>query len=169
MFNLLIERGMDNFTVIELRNALMECDVVFTDQEGARKYVYRQLLAFEKKGWLSVNGARREKRYMLTELFRSQSFKPRNASESGSLVMINRNFTKELEILAQEKKQYEGELAITLGEIEEYQSLLVRFPNNKLTLMPLFDEAKERSAKLLGKINALSKWICATKGEIKTC
>ncbi|MEZ9856554.1 hypothetical protein AB4347_21370, partial [Vibrio breoganii] len=66
-------------------------------------------------------------------------------------------------------KQYEGELAITLGEIEEYQSLLMRFPNNKQDMQPLFNAARERSAKLLGRINALTNWMQVAQSKAPQC
>ena len=74
-----------------------------------------------------------------------------------------------LNTLAQEKKLHEGELAITLGEIEEYQSLLMRFPNNKQEIQPLFNLARERSAKLLGRINALTNWMQVVQGNTQKC
>ncbi|NAW84034.1 hypothetical protein CAG69_18570, partial [Vibrio sp. V43_P6S15P86] len=74
-----------------------------------------------------------------------------------------------LNTLEQEKKQHEGELAITLGEIEEYQSLLMRFPNNKQEIQPLFNSARERSAKLLGRINALTNWMQVVQGNVLKC
>ncbi|MBF4381914.1 hypothetical protein EAY01_23265, partial [Vibrio anguillarum] len=52
MFNLLIEKEMDNFLVVELRDALMSITKNVTHPDEARKYVYRQILSFERKGWL---------------------------------------------------------------------------------------------------------------------
>ncbi|EIA1497128.1 hypothetical protein Q9X98_005053 [Vibrio parahaemolyticus] len=165
MFNLLIEREMDNFSVVEIRDALMECAPIFEDKEQARKYVYRQLLSFERKGWLASTGFRRDKRYLLTKQFHSQSFEPRQSSKDASMSARSEELENTIDILNQEKTQYEGELAIVLGELEEYQSLLVRFPRNTMTLMPMFDATKKRSEKLMGKINALSNWIHTARNE----
>ena len=46
MFNLLIEKGMDNFSVIEARDALLNGTSTFPSSDDARKYVYKQLLSF---------------------------------------------------------------------------------------------------------------------------
>lgn len=54
MFNLLIEKGMDGFSVIDARDTLLNSDVTFPSKDDARKYIYKQLLSFEEKGWLSV-------------------------------------------------------------------------------------------------------------------
>lgn len=168
MFNLLIEREMDNFSVVEIRDALMECAQIFEDKEQARKYVYRQLLSFERKGWLASTGSRRDKRYLLTKKFHSQSFVPRKSSKEKSIPARSEEIENTIGVLNQEKTQYEGELSIVLSELEEYQSLLVRFPRSTMTLMPMFDATKKRSEKLMGKINALANWIHTARSETVT-
>ncbi|MBR9872939.1 MAG: hypothetical protein GYB23_01595 [Vibrionaceae bacterium] len=170
MFNLLIERGMDDFSVKEARDALLESGVLFPSKEDARKYVYRQLLSFEGKGWLLADGLRRDKRYHLTAEFKALAVEPRTLSDKNGRVDSNANLKESaLNTLVQERKLYEGELAITLGEIEEYQSLLSRFPSNKKDLQPLYNAAKEHSAKLLGKINALNNYVHIAKDKAQKC
>ena len=164
MFNLLIEKEMDDFLVIELRDALMQLTQDAMDLDEARKYVYRQILSFERKGWLVSSGTDRTKRYKKTELFEQIDFSAREVKMKLS-TQISPN-TKadmsELSVLLSEKNQHEGELAIVLGEVEEYQSLINRFPQNRDLFLPLFAEAKECSARLLGKINAISKALKAS-------
>ncbi len=171
MFNLLIEKGMDDFSVIEARDALLNSGVAFPNKADARKYVYKQLLSFEEKGWLSVIGTLRHKRYHQTCDFKALKIEPREARNSkvkaDSTVVQTADIP--LTVLEQEKKQYEGELAITLGEIEEYQSLLTRFPHSRQKMQPLFSAARERSAKLLGKINALTNWMQVVQGKAQQC
>ncbi|MEZ9710048.1 hypothetical protein AB4254_15325 [Vibrio breoganii] len=171
MFNLLIKTGIDNFSVTEARDALINSTVTFTSADDARKYVYKQILSFEEKGWLSATGARREKRYHQTNAFKALSIEPRAAKNRKAKVTPMAIQTPNLSLneLEQEKKQYEGELAITLGEIEEYQSLLTRFPNNKQDIQPLFNAAREHSAKLLGRINALTKWMQVAQRKGAKC
>jgi hypothetical protein len=169
MFNLLIKREMDNFSVVEIRDALMECAPIFEDKEQARKYVYRQLLSFERKGWLVSTGFRRDKRYLLTKQFHSRSFEPRKSSKEKSISASSEDIENTIGVLNQEKTQYEGELSIVLSELEEYQSLLVRFPSNTVILKPMFEATKDRTAKLLGKINALTNCIHAARSDSFTC
>ena len=171
MFNLLIEKGMDNFSVTEARDALLNGTSAFPSKDDARKYVYKQLLSFEEKGWLSVIGARRDKRYHQTNEFKALTIEPRSARNRQAKVDSIAVQTPEcsLNALEQEKKLHEGELAITLGEIEEYQSLLTRFPNNKQDMQPLFNAARERSAKLLGRINALTNWMQVAQSKAPQC
>ncbi|WP_318403988.1 hypothetical protein [Photobacterium leiognathi] len=171
MFNLLIENGMDNFSVIEARDALLNGTSTFSSRDDARKYVYRQLLSFEEKGWLSVTGTSRDKSYHQTNEFKSLTIEPRATRNRNSKADLKAVQTPEssLNALEQEKKQHEGELAITLGEIEEYQSLLIRFPNSKQDIQPLFNAARERSAKLLGRINALTNWMKVAQSKSLQC
>ncbi|MEX0335254.1 hypothetical protein [Vibrio tubiashii] len=171
MFNLLIEKGMDNFSVIEARDALHDSEDIFPNKEGARKYVYKQLLSFEEKGWLSVIGTRRDKRYQVTNEFKALIIEPRTSRtrRTQADLMAVQISAPSLNTLEQEKKQHEGELAITLGEIEEYQSLLMRFPNNRQEMQPLINAARERSAKLLGRMNALTNWMQVAQGKIQKC
>lgn len=171
MFNLLIEKGMDDFSVIDARDALLNSSVIFPSKDDARKYIYKQLLSFEEKGWLSTIGTHRSKRYHQTSEFKALTVEPRVASKNKVNVdpIVTQTADTPLNVLEQEKKQYEGELEITLGEIEEYQSLLTRFPHNRQKMQPLFNTARERSAKLLGKINALTNWIKVSQGKAKQC
>lgn len=171
IFNLLIEKEMDNFSVTEARDALLNSTSTFPSKDDARKYVYKQLLSFEEKGWLSVIGTRRDKRYHQTNEFKALTIEPRSGRKRKAKVDSTDVQIPEcsLNALEQEKKQHEGELAITLGEIEEYQSLFTRFPNNKQDMQPLFNAARERSAKLLGRINALTNWMQVAQSKAPQC
>lgn len=72
-------------------------------------------------------------------------------------------------VLVSERNQYKGELEIVLGEIDEYQSLKVRFPELEPKLIMLLDEAKERSAYLLGKVNGLTNVLKMLYEGKQTC
>jgi len=166
MFYLLIERGMDNFLVIELRDALMAVSEETIDPDEARKYVYRQVHSFERKGWLTARGIYRSKRYKKTDLFHQTKFVPRqfdlNSMSKIPSITADRKPEEDIAVLLKEKKHHEGKLAVALGEVEEYQSLINRFPNSRELLLPLFSDAKECSARLVGKINAMSKALKAS-------
>ncbi|MCY9871165.1 hypothetical protein [Vibrio barjaei] len=167
MFNLLIKREMDNFSVIEARDALMTLSGEFENRQEARKYVYRQILAFERKGWLVATGSNRSKKYQKTELMNSLHMTSHRLKNNPSEVFVSKfsheNF--DLKVLQNEKNEYEGELAIVLSEIEECQLLMERFPMNKDLFLAMFIESKELSAKLLAKINVRTKAIQASKRE----
>lgn len=151
MYKLLIERTMDGFSVVELRNEFIALKDSYIDPDEARKKVYRQVLRFIKKGWLRNEGSGRQKRYFQTDTFKALHVEPKSEN-----VDIEITSNHDYSVLVSERNQYKGELEIVLGEIDEYQSLNVRFPELEPKLITLLDEAKERSAYLLGKVNGLT-------------
>ncbi|MCJ2375569.1 hypothetical protein LNL84_01835 [Vibrio sp. ZSDZ34] len=167
MFNLLIKKEMNAFSVTEARDALMATTSEFKNHEEARRYVYRQIWTYERKGWLISKVLSGVKRYTKTESFLSHSFTPRDKKELSKPRKVSAlESTTDLKTLVEEKRRYEGELAIVLGEVEEYQSLIKRFPKEKALFLPMLTEAKEGSAKLLGSINALSKVLKASTFKV---
>jgi hypothetical protein len=169
MFTLLIEKGMDKFSVVELRDGFLKIMLERHSLDEARKYIYRQILAYEKKGWLTCEGQGRRKVYVKSDLFKSLEFIGVNTQKKTNLVPKKVTSINSYTTLIKEKSNSEGELAIVLGEVEEYQTLMSRFPalNNSLNI--LFVEAKDRSAKLLGKVNALSKVIELSRSKDAIC
>lgn len=151
MYKLLIERTLDGFSVTELRDEFIVLKGSSIDPDEARKKVYRQILRFIKKGWFSCEGIGRQKRYFQTDTFKALSVEPKSGN-----VDIEITSKHDYSMLVSERNQYKGELEIVLGEIDEYQSLKARFPELESKLDPLFDEARIRSAYLLGKINGLT-------------
>ncbi|EKZ9180005.1 hypothetical protein V8087_003740 [Vibrio vulnificus] len=164
MYKLLIERGMDNFTVVEARDALLSMTDTFSCGDAARKILYRQMYQFEKKGWLVCTGHNRKKRYLKTDVFKELSIQRKSIKckekQGKDYVYVGITSIKKRAIdqalLLKEKSDYEGELAMLLSEVEEYRSLKQRFPEQDKLLTSILKKAKDRSTSLLGKINALS-------------
>ncbi|MGI9920184.1 hypothetical protein [Vibrio owensii] len=153
MHKLLIENGLDGFTVLEARDLWLSVDKKSSNSNEARKKVYRAIFNFERKNWLRFEGAGREKRYFQTEHFKKlPEYEALNHHPR-----INKPITdQDYSILLNECNEYKGELEIVLGEVNEYQSIASRFPKLKSRLAPIHQQAKERAALLLGKINALT-------------
>ncbi|GGA85907.1 transcriptional regulator VspR [Neiella marina] len=166
MFKLLIEKEMNNFTVVELRNAALEADLLPQDPNEARKKIYRQILSFQRKGWLNSTEVDGAKRYVVSDEFLAQSFasyKAKYQQPKANQPIQN----EDKKVLGEELSRHKGELEITLGEIEEYQSLLCRFPSLSVSLNKLLHEAQIRSANLLGKVKAVSATIKSLRSESK--
>ncbi|MGR5307979.1 hypothetical protein [Vibrio mediterranei] len=162
MHKLLIEKRMDGFSVIELRDEFVSTNDSYVDLDDARRRVYRQILRFMKNNWLRHEGTGQQKRYFQTDLFKAIQVAPKKAS-------INITSTADYSVLSRERNQHKGELEIVLGEIEEYQSLTGRFPELEPKLTPLLDQAKERSAHLLGKVNGLTNVLKTLSEGKPTC
>ncbi|GFK55884.1 hypothetical protein [Vibrio cholerae] len=157
MHNLLIENEMDNFSLVEIKDALLDIEEFASTGQDAHKFVYRQVWGLEKKGWLNSDGIGREKRYMQTDLFKGLNLVSRPMPVKVNQVSdAPRAQQDKYNILINERNECEGELEIILGEIEEYRSLNQRFPELSLQITPLLKNARERSALLLGKINVLT-------------
>ncbi len=76
---------------------------------------------------------------------------------------------KIIAILLKERREHEGELKIVLGEIDEYRSLLSRFPALEQNIEPLLQASKIRSTQLLGKVNVLTNILKSLSAEQVTC
>ena len=149
MHYLLIEKKMDGFLVVELRDAFVSIGDSYVDLDDARRKVYRQLLRLVKNNWLRVEGTGQQKRYFQTDLFKGLQIE--TASDK-----VTSSSLSDYSVLKHERNQYKGELEIVFGEINEYQSLCRRFPELEPRLLPLLEQAREHSAQLLGRVNVLT-------------
>lgn len=155
MHKLLVEEKMDGFSAIEARNALLSFGWQGSSSDELRKQLYRQLLQFNDKGWLKSEGIGRNKRFYVTSAFRGLCVASKSVQQEKTAVNHSVR-PQDYSVLVIEQRQYEGELKIVLGEIDEYRSLLVRFPCLEEHILPLQKLSKVRSAELLGKVNVLS-------------
>lgn len=159
MYKLLIEQSLDGFSVIQLRDAAQNLPETKTDKPKTRKLVYRQILRFKANGWLEEKGIGRQKKYYKTTAFFAQKFETKKESEpepQGSNTLSEPDEV-DYEVLSKELSQYQGELEIVLAEIEEYRSLKARFPQLEPTIKILLEEARINSARVLGKVNGVTK------------
>ncbi|MUK64383.1 hypothetical protein [Aliivibrio fischeri] len=154
MHKLLIENGLNGFTVLEARDLWLSLNNMNTNSTEARKKVYRSILHFEKKCWLRTEGSGRAKRYFQTVQFKELH---KNVTTNNQVNTKSQALVQDYSILNNERNEYKGELEIILGEIDEYQSVISRFPELENKLAPLHQQAKERAALLLGKVNVLTK------------
>ena len=159
IYSLLIEKECNGFTIVELRDELLTVTDTYQDIDEARKFIYRQTTALERKDLLKAKGSGRHKKYFKTELFNSVTFVAKQVvikQEKLSTGNIDNQASPFVETLLNEKKQFEAELAILLGEVDEYKALQKRFPEHLNLFFSALDNAKNNSAKLLGKVNALT-------------
>ncbi|MBF4307552.1 hypothetical protein, partial [Vibrio anguillarum] len=105
-----------------------------------------------KRNWLRSEGEGRRKRYFQTKVFKDLDGAPRKKAKRETLI---KESAPDYSVLLRESNEYKGELEIVLGEIDEYHSLKCRFPELESRLVPLLQQARERSAQLLGKMNGL--------------
>ncbi|BCK06391.1 TPA: hypothetical protein RI707_000751 [Vibrio cholerae] len=161
LYKALIDKEMDGFTVLELRNRLLYATVGVFNKNELRKMLYRQLYQLAERGYLEKrnNQANEKSRYFKTSAFKSVEFISAHrtnlpSAKTGLANSIQQPFIR---YISQEKAQSEAELRILLGEVEEYKRVLTHFPAQSALIKPLYDKSKEYSAELLGRVNALSK------------
>jgi len=168
VYNLLIVININNFTVSEIRDALMYESEFFNDKTETRKCIYRVICKLTKLKLLikHTHSEVKKSRYTKSETFITADFvmrsitdapvtqQPKAKSLPSEKDESSTNFRYEL---SKEKKTYEAELAISLSEVEEFKDLMQRFPKQNDLFKPFYLETRERSVQLLGKVNALTK------------
>ncbi|MFP2507509.1 hypothetical protein [Buttiauxella gaviniae] len=179
IYNLLIEKDFDEFGAIHLRDALLKITDEYADVTEARKFIRRQLLRLEALGFIykiENSSGRSKNLYKKTESFYSTTFMPRKLPRNSRLTAVPEEMKPPvLDIdlflvdLRKEKVVHEAKLAVILSEIEEYQSLMERFPSRKRCFIELYQQAKNQSATLLGRVTALSKVLGQHNDEHCAC
>ncbi|EDL5063838.1 hypothetical protein ACH9C7_01920 [Salmonella enterica subsp. enterica serovar Agona] len=167
MYKLLIEMGFNEFCAIHLRDALLKITDDYAEVTEARKFIHRQLLRLESLGFIykiESSGGKSRSVYKKTESFHSTIFIPRALPKNSRLIAMPEKMKPSapgadrfLVDIEKEKVIHEAKLAVILGELEEYQSLMERFPAKKICFMDLYQQAKNQSAELLGRVTALTK------------
>ncbi|EDT6360750.1 hypothetical protein AIA42_004053 [Salmonella enterica subsp. enterica] len=179
MYKLLIEMSFNEFCAIHLRDALLKITDDYAEVTEARKFIHRQLLRLESLGFIykiESSGGKSRSVYKKTESFHSTIFIPRGLPKNSRLIAMPEKMKPSapgadrfLVDLEKEKVIHEAKLAVILGELEEYQSLMERFPAKKICFMDLYQQAKNQSAELLGRVTALTKVLGQHSDEHRVC
>lgn len=169
-YSVLIEGNLNNFTVMELRDAIIreckdETDMTLRDYH---KRAYRVVLRLLTAGLLEKSKDISEfARYKKTPLFVASVFKQRVTVDRGpkqpkqltqvehgapSLPVKDPCIRDELDRLV---KTYQVDLLSSIGESEEYLRLHQTYPQLKAKLEPHYLKSRDVSSKILGKIRAI--------------
>ena len=169
-YSVLIEGNLNNFTVMELRDAIIreckdETDMTLRDYH---KRAYRVVLRLLTAGLLEKSKDISEfARYKKTPLFVASVFKQRvtvdrgpkqpkqpKQVEHGALILpVNDPCIRDE--LDQLVKTYQVDLLSSIGESEEYLRLHQTYPQLKAKLEPHYLKSRDVSSKILGKIRAI--------------
>lgn len=173
IYNLLINIELDKFTVTQARDEMQKSEYSISDDNQARMYIYRQLHRLVANGLLRTEGEERDKVYCKTELFNQFRFviKPTKSQvikkrKPGAVVnKIAERVVNKADMLEKECNEIQANLSVSLAEVEEYQQLMVRFPDTKSLLHSVFEREKERSVQLLAKLNTRTYLLNALKSQ----
>jgi hypothetical protein len=179
LHSLLIDKKMNNFTVTEAKDALLREHIEFVDDIEARKFIYRQLTRHIKKGLLNreevCNNDKNKVIYSKTEKFftsdivavkRTRKIINQATFNNTSQAFPTLNYKIQLE---KELLTHRIDFNTTLEEAKEYKRLSSRFPNLQEKIQEYELETKNKSTKLLGKINALQNILGDRAIEDQTC
>jgi hypothetical protein len=166
---------MNNFTVTLAKDTLLQEHIEFTSDVETRKFIYRQLISNVEKGLLkrinSVKEGKKQVIYSKTEGFFEynispicRGYKTKKCKHQNKKNEPKETYNYELE-LKKELNAYETDLITTLEEAKEYYRLARRFPKFQVKLKQHQTEAKNKSIKLSGRINALQKLLFYTVTE----
>jgi hypothetical protein len=179
LHSLLVIKQMNNFTVLEAKEALLKGHAEFTDDVEARKYIYRQLTRSTEKGLLKrtdcFESGSKQVIYSKTDKLLASSIVPIKRRSRKKKITIRKEpvkVAKKISYEAELKKEllaYEIDLNTTLEEAKEYNRLSERFPELQEKLKEHQSQAKDKSIKLLGKINALQNLLSYTVTGYKAC
>ncbi|SGZ18683.1 hypothetical protein [Moritella viscosa] len=172
--NLLITNNIDNFTVSEIRDALMYSSNYFSGKSETRRYIYRVICKLVKLGLLIKHPNKQIKKikYTKPELFFTANFvikqdvkvagvtAPKIQVLNNEATVTSTDFFAEL---LEQKQEHEAELAIKLGEVEEFKALMKRYPQKNELFNRFYLETRDCSAQLIGKVNALTKVLNTSK------
>ncbi|MBV1777453.1 hypothetical protein KSF73_17155 [Burkholderiaceae bacterium DAT-1] len=164
-FEILIEDGLDSFTVVELRDAaLKKAEIQGATPGEARRSAYKLVQQLTRQGLLirsKVKGS--YARFSKSELFKTALFqKVRGRGRLAQSGAVDRSRPKaagekkEIALHLEERvRHYRVDMLSSIGESEEYLRLYEQFPTLESQIEPLYMKAREKSSKLLGQIRAL--------------
>lgn len=160
IYALLIEHGMDEFTVLELRDTYLNCNQSEACKIEARKFVYRQITRLIQKGLLlkQEGNTVRNAIYKKTELFNKSTIVSSGLNEGRITpheLTNGADVGAVVSFLQAELQQYQVDLSSSIAESEEYQRLHTKLPELKPQLEIYFMQARERCSRLLGQVTAI--------------
>jgi hypothetical protein len=150
---LLVIKDMNNFTVTEAKDTLLDKKEEFTDDIETRKFIYRQLTRNVEKGLLkrtekSDSGVNKVI-YSKTNLFFTVTvgvlFRKSKVNVGGD---------KRLKLITK-LNHYKAELLLNIGESEAYKEVHSEFPELVDEIKPESNKAKDNNTIILGKIRAV--------------
>lgn len=155
LLGLLTSSQWNDFTVAELKAAYMALpNCPHRSDKGAWQFVYRNIVRMEERGLLSsaATGDGERTRYRLKATGTADSVERSSvASASGGGISDNLAFNR----LKEKLHHYKVEMLSAIGETEEYDAFCIEHPHMRGVVQALYNEARDRSSKTLGRVRAL--------------
>ncbi|MCU4677575.1 hypothetical protein N7931_18305 [Catenovulum sp. 2E275] len=154
MKTLLVENGLNNFSMIEMRDAYQKAFPSDKSSGEIRKYLYRQLYRLKTEGYLKTEGDENSQNivYSKTDLFELEFVEQTNTVK-------HTKKSREIIDLENDLIQLEVDLSASIAESQEYNKYISLYPHHKSLIMPRLKAAREKSSSLLGKVAAAKGFI----------
>ncbi|WP_413112706.1 hypothetical protein [Thaumasiovibrio sp. DFM-14] len=165
IYNLLIVRDLDHFTVTGLRDALLEAGCIQGDKNEARKFAYRQISRLLLNGYLKKSDKKgvHNAVYSKTPKAHTAQFYPKKMpplkNSVSSHTPVDKGNSDFLKTLQKERNELEALQAIALREIEKYQEVIQRFPSERPYINTIFVRARVHATNIQGDLEALAKLV----------
>lgn len=153
-YDVLIERDFDNFTALQLRDAVGATSLEKRKVIELRKLVYRTLNRLINKGLIVKDHACEGKKpvYLKAESFDTANWHILDHITNDTPQSISEGTT---EWLNERLEQCESDFIACLSEFETYKDLCKQAPHLNAKLQDVRSKAREQSSRLLGEIRAL--------------
>lgn len=153
----LSEYKSNEFTIPEIRDELLRTTMQHKSKSTVRLFVSRHLNALVEKGLLTSQGTHKQRVFSKNEQFDAQvqGTADKNVTNGSNLHESDAFFAT----LTNSQTQLKAELAMLFGEIEEYGSIIKRFPHAQNKVALLHQESKLNAATITGQITAITKTI----------
>lgn len=176
LYELLQDQGFEQFTTLDLRDAYASRlgDTPYKLGE-VRRYVYEQIRRMLRAGWLVLDDERRKRgqvyhmrpmpKHLQLELVGKgfeKSLKPEHKTKQASpepakSLAAAGTETDVYQRLETTLKEVRLEFLTSMGETERYKQLLDEMPHLQNHVQNEYREARDRSSRLLGHVQAVEK------------
>lgn len=150
----------DEFKIPNIRDVLLATTMQEKSKDYVRIFVSKQLNAMVKQGLLTAQGSFRNKVFHKTHRFEEFKATVNDQQKRGKAdTTITTKPPFYLDELNKIRSQLNGELAISIAEMDEYRSIMTQFPQTQEKIRRLHQESAQRSAIITGQVTALTKTI----------
>ncbi|MFT3931053.1 MAG: hypothetical protein QM709_12245 [Spongiibacteraceae bacterium] len=153
LLNLLGAGRWNDFTVSELKSTYMALPgCPHRTDKAAWQFVYRHVQRMETQGLLRRLAERpgEKARYRLSEPTDTVAISPQSRASHEDL-----HEDATLRCLREKLHSYKEEMLSVIGETEEYDAICTQLPHLKNAVQALYNDARERCSKTLGRVKAL--------------
>ena len=166
---ILKNKDFNKFTVVKLKNEYLNRSGEVLCSSEVRRYVYKHLIKLVKLGALTRIGVKSSHKmvYKKTASFNDVVFIPEQEEHKKDIAVFAGEKLKSSAIgkLEEALQKHKADMMTAIGESEEYNRLIGSVPEMVDSLTEKYYLARDKSAKLLGKIQAVET-VIATYAEV---